>query len=70
MQVLGDVKQSHDEQVDEYKKYCDFLEPGSLKTKLESSIKTIEKATRDLNKPVEELRRKRDLLLAQRDRER
>ena len=69
MQVLGEVKQGHEEEVETYKEYCDYLEPGSLKEKLVASIQKLDKATRNLDRPVDELRKKRDLLLAKRDRE-
>ena len=46
--VIAEVKESHDEEVETYKEYCDYLEPGSLKEKLKASISKLDKATKML----------------------
>ena len=66
---LEDVKERHEEDVDNYKQFVDYIEPSSLKEKLQGALAKLEKATRNLDKPVEKLREKRDILLAHRDRE-
>ena len=67
--VLEDVKERHEEDVENYKQFVDYIEPSSLKEKLQGALAKLDKATRNLDKPVEKLREKRDLLLAHRDRE-
>lgn len=69
MQVISDIKEVHDDEVETYKDYCDYLEPGSLKDKIVASIQKLDKATKMLQKPVSELVKKRDMLLVKRDRE-
>ena len=46
--MIGDVKESHDEEVEKFTEYCDYLEPGSLKEKMKASINKLDKATKML----------------------
>ena len=48
MQVISEVKQDHEQEVETYKEYCEYLEPGSLKEKLKASIQKLDKATKML----------------------
>ena len=43
--MIADVKERHEEDVQKYKQFCDYLEPSSLKDKLLGSIKKIERET-------------------------
>jgi len=47
------VRRRHEDEVGEYTQFVEYLEPGSLKEKLQSSIKKIERETKRLGQPVD-----------------
>ena len=65
---ISDVKRRHEEEVSIYKQFIDYLEPGSLKEKLQTVIKSLEKETSQLKKPVNELRKEKEFLEVMRER--
>ena len=70
VKVIGDVKERHEDDVKTYRMFVEYLEPGSLKEKLQGAIKKLERETQRLHLPVEELRKQRDMMIAKRDRKR
>jgi len=54
--------------VNTYKRFVEFLEPGSLKEKLSAAIKELEKESNCLKKPVNDLRKEKEFLQIKRDR--
>lgn len=68
VQVIGDVKDRHEDDVKEYRLFCEYLEPSSLREKLEGAIKKLDRETDRLRMPVSELAKKRDYMIAKRDR--
>jgi hypothetical protein len=43
VQTLSDVKERHNDEVNEYKQFCEFVEPATLKEKLEGAIEKIKR---------------------------
>mmetsp|Transcript_21245 Transcript_21245/g.28490 ORF Transcript_21245/g.28490 Transcript_21245/m.28490 type:complete len:90 (-) Transcript_21245:1629-1898(-) len=65
--TLTEVKERHDNEVTEYKKYCGNIEPSSLKEKLLNSIKRMEVETERLSMPVKKLQTDLDYVKEKRD---
>ena len=54
--TLADVKSRHENEAKEYRNFVEYLEPGSLKEKLENTIKILDREAKRLDKPVDKLR--------------
>ena len=67
LNLISSVKEKHEEQVSEYKMFCEFMEPKSVKEKLLSAIDKLESETRRLSVPDSDLVRHRDYLLNKRN---
>jgi len=65
--TLSDVKERHDTEVTDYKTFCEFLEPKSLKDKMLGACQRLVVETERLSMPIKKLKTDLDYVREKRD---
>lgn len=68
VKFVEDIQKRHGEEIQTYEEFCDYLEPGSLKEKIKLQIEEMKRKTRTAKIPVQDLKKEKDYVQAQKDR--